>query len=65
MERGRDNLSSLMINLNTFVNIVYGFQKALHCACAIKIPIASGRVNIRICRDITGEIWFDVDKIQR
>jgi hypothetical protein len=22
--------------------------------------IATGRVNIRICRDITGEIWFGV-----
>ncbi len=22
---------------------------------------ASGRVNIRICRDITGEIWFGVE----
>ncbi len=27
--------------------------------------LATGRVNIRICRDITGEMWFDVDKIQR
>ncbi len=23
--------------------------------------IATGRINIRICRDITGEIWFGVD----
>jgi hypothetical protein len=22
--------------------------------------LATGRVNIRICRDITGEIWFGV-----
>jgi hypothetical protein len=22
--------------------------------------IATGRVNIRMCRDITGEIWFGV-----
>jgi hypothetical protein len=22
--------------------------------------IATGRVNIRICRDITGEMWFGV-----
>ncbi len=29
---------------------------------ALKIPIATGRVNIRIHRDITGEIWFGVDK---
>ncbi len=42
------------------VNIVDDFQKTLHCACAIKIPIATGRVNIRICRDITGEMWFGV-----
>jgi hypothetical protein len=25
----------------------------------------TGRVNIRICRDITGEIWFYVDKKQK
>ena len=25
--------------------------------------LATGRVNIRICRDITGEMWFGVDKI--
>ncbi len=42
------------------VNIVNGFHKVLHCVCAIKIPIDTGRVNIRICRDITGEIWFGV-----
>ncbi len=30
------------------------------CACAIKIPIASGRVNIRIHRDIEGKMWFGV-----
>ncbi len=24
--------------------------------------LATGRVNIRICRDITGEMWFGVDK---
>ncbi len=29
-------------------------------ACAIKIPIATGRINIRIHRDITGEMWFGV-----
>ncbi len=23
--------------------------------------LATGRVNIRICRDITGEMWFGVD----
>ncbi len=23
--------------------------------------LATGRVNVRICRDITGEIWFGVD----
>ncbi len=42
------------------VNIVNGFQKILHGACAIKIPIATGRVNIRIHRDVTGEMWFGV-----
>jgi lipid-binding SYLF domain-containing protein len=30
------------------------------CTCAIKIPITTGRINIRIHRDITGEIWFGV-----
>ncbi len=51
----------ITIDLNlTSVNIVNDFQKVLPCACAIKIPIASGRVNIRICRDITGEMWFGV-----
>ncbi len=25
--------------------------------------IATGRVNIRICRDVTGEIWFGVGEI--
>jgi len=27
--------------------------------------INTGRVNIRIHRDITGEMWFGVDKIQK
>ncbi len=36
------------------------FRKVLHCACAIKIPIATGRVNIRIHRDIEGTMWFGV-----
>ncbi len=27
--------------------------------------IATGRVNIRICRDITGEMWFGIDYIQK
>ncbi len=60
MVRGSGNLSSLMIQLYSFVIIVDDFQKVLHCACAIKILIATGRVNIRICRDITGEMWFGV-----
>ncbi len=25
--------------------------------------LATGRVNIRICRDITGEMWFGVNKL--
>ncbi len=45
---------------STFVN---DFQKVLHSACAIKIPIATGRVNIRIHRDVTGEMWFGVGRI--
>ncbi len=40
-----------MITNLTFVNIANGFQKVLHGACAIKIPIAAGRINIRICRE--------------
>ena len=28
--------------------------------CAIKIPIVSGRVSIRIHRDIEGKMWFGV-----
>jgi hypothetical protein len=25
--------------------------------------LATGRVNIRICRDITGEMWFGVGRV--
>ncbi len=31
--------------------------------CAIKIPIVSGRVSIRIHRDIEGKMWFGVGKM--
>jgi hypothetical protein len=41
MVRVRDNLSPLMNHLHTFVIIVNAFQKVLHCACAIKIPVIS------------------------
>jgi hypothetical protein len=34
------------------------------CACVIKIQIASGILNISIHSDITGEMWFGVDRDQ-
>ncbi len=50
--------------MNNTLKILYFFSAtqiiSTPCACAIKIPIATGRVNIRIHRDITGEMWFGV-----
>jgi hypothetical protein len=40
-----------MITNQTFVNVVNGFQESY---------ITQGNLNIRIHRDITGEMWFGV-----
>ncbi len=52
MVRVRDNLSSLMNYLHTFVTIVNDFQKVLLCACAIKIHIISQFPTPTVCLNI-------------
>jgi hypothetical protein len=45
---------------DTFVGIVGGFEKELHCVCSIKRLLLIVILNIRIHRGITGEMWFGV-----